>query len=114
MKNSNGHLVKVSFSIALLSIAIISFQLSLIQILSIIQWHHFAYMVISIAMLGFGAAGTFVAIFRNKLLKRFDTLLPIFMITSGILMAIVVAVSQIPLIQYDSHHLFSEYLNYWK
>jgi len=114
LKNSNGHLVKVSFSIALLSIAIISFQLSLIQILSIIQWHHFAYMVISIAMLGFGAAGTFVAIFRNKLLKRFDTLLPIFMITSGILMAIVVAVSQIPLIQYDSHHLFSEYLNYWK
>lgn len=114
MKNSNGHLVKVSFSIALLSIAIISFQLSLIQILSIIQWHHFAYMVISIAMLGFGAAGTFVAIFRNKLLNRFDTLLPIFMITSGLFMAIVVAVSQISLIQYDSHHLFSEYLNFWK
>ncbi len=56
MKNSNGHLVRLSFSIALLSIAIISFQLSLIQILSIVQWYHFAYMVISIALLGFGAA----------------------------------------------------------
>jgi hypothetical protein len=65
LKNSNGHFVKLSFSIALLSIAIMSYQLSLIQILSIVQWYHFAYMVISIALLGFGAAGTFIAIFRK-------------------------------------------------
>jgi hypothetical protein len=71
-------------------------------------------MVISIALLGFGAAGTVIAIFRDKLLNRFDTLLPFFMIISGLLMAIVVAVSQIPFIQFDSHHLFSEYSNFWK
>ncbi|UCH66726.1 MAG: hypothetical protein JSW63_06270, partial [Ignavibacterium sp.] len=114
MKNSNEHLLKLSFSIALLSIAIISYQLSLIQILSIVQWYHFAYMVISIALLGFGAAGTFIAIFRNRLLNKIDSLLPLFMIVSGFLMAVVVTASQIPFIQFDSHHLFSEYSNIWR
>jgi hypothetical protein len=71
-------------------------------------------MVISIALLGFGAAGTFIAIFRNKLLNSIDSLLPLFMITSGLLMSVVVAASQISLIQFDSHHLFSEYSNFWK
>ncbi|HAB51209.1 MAG TPA: hypothetical protein DCE80_03375 [Ignavibacteriales bacterium] len=40
------------------SISIISYQIVLIQILSFVQWYHFAYMIISIAMLGFGTAGT--------------------------------------------------------
>jgi hypothetical protein len=71
-------------------------------------------MVISIALLGFGAAGTFIAIFRKKLLQKYDSLLPLCMITSGLLMSVVVAASQIPLIQFDSHHLFSEYSNFWK
>ena len=31
------------------------------RLFSIIQWHHFAYMMISVALLGYGAAGTFVA-----------------------------------------------------
>ena len=43
---------KLPFSIAFLSAAIIAFQLALIQILSISQWYHFAYMVISIALTG--------------------------------------------------------------
>lgn len=27
------------------------------RLFSIIQWHHFAYMMISVALLGYGAAG---------------------------------------------------------
>ncbi len=41
------------------------------RIFSITQWHHFAYMIISIALLGFGASGTFIALFRIRLKKRF-------------------------------------------
>jgi hypothetical protein len=37
------------------------------RLFSIIQWHHFAYMMISVALLGYGAAGTFVALFRRPL-----------------------------------------------
>ncbi|MDP2785027.1 MAG: SAM-dependent methyltransferase [Sulfurimicrobium sp.] len=41
------------------------------RLFSIIQWHHFAYMLISVALLGYGAAGSFVAIARRVLLPRF-------------------------------------------
>ncbi len=40
-------------AIGLLSASMIAFQLALMQILSISQWNHFAYMVISVALLSF-------------------------------------------------------------
>ncbi|MBA2484237.1 MAG: SAM-dependent methyltransferase, partial [Nitrosomonas sp.] len=41
------------------------------RLFSIIQWHHFAYMIISLALLGFGASGTFVSIWQRYLFKHF-------------------------------------------
>jgi len=41
------------------------------RVLSIVQWHHFAYMIISLALLGYGASGTFIALFRRALERRF-------------------------------------------
>ncbi len=58
-------------AIALLSGAAIAYQILLMRILSIVQWHHFAYMVISLALLGYGASGSFLALFRRALLRRF-------------------------------------------
>lgn len=49
-------------SVALLSAAVLSYEVLLIRLFSIMQWHHFAYMVISIALLGYGASGTFLVI----------------------------------------------------
>jgi hypothetical protein len=103
----NGH--KLLISIALLSAAIISFQLALIQILSNVQWHHFAYMVISMALLGFGAAGTMLTIFRKNLINRADTILPFLMIGAGVAMSLVTDVSQMAFLRFDSYLLFSEY-----
>ena len=40
--------------------------------LSIVQWHHFAYMIISLALLGYGASGTFIAITKRLLQPRFE------------------------------------------
>ena len=48
------------------------YEILLTRLFSIIQWHHFAYMMISVALLGYGAAGTFVALTRGALLRRFD------------------------------------------
>jgi hypothetical protein len=45
----------------------------LTRLFSIIQWHHFAYMVISVALLGFGASGTFLALAQDPLRPRFLT-----------------------------------------
>src|SRR5881409_2409319 len=45
----------------LVSASVLSYQVILVRAFSIGQWHHFAYMVISIALLGFGASGTLLA-----------------------------------------------------
>ncbi|GLI35125.1 SAM-dependent methyltransferase [Desulforhabdus amnigena] len=54
-----------------ISFAVLGYEVLLMRLLSITQWHHFAYMIISIALLGFGASGTFVALTQDCLLKRF-------------------------------------------
>ncbi len=77
----------IPLSIGITSMALIAFQLAIMQILSITQWHHFAYMVISMAMLGFGAAGTFLALFREWLKKHAATALPVLYLLCGVSMA---------------------------
>ena len=60
-------------ALALVSASILAYEVLLIRLFSIVQWHHFTYMVISIALLGFGASGTFLALTRDWLLPRFAT-----------------------------------------
>ena len=57
-------------AIALISAAILAYEVLLARLFSIIQWYHFAYMVISIALLGYGASGTFVALARERLMRH--------------------------------------------
>jgi SAM-dependent methyltransferase len=57
-------------AVALISAAILAYEVLLARLFSIIQWYHFAYMVISIAMLGYGASGTFIALARERLMPR--------------------------------------------
>ena len=58
-------------AISVLSACVIGYEILLMRLFSIIQWHNFAYMIISLALLGYGAAGTFIALFRERLLARF-------------------------------------------
>ena len=58
-------------AIALISAGLLAYEVLLTRLLSIIQWHHFAYMVISIALLGYGASGTFLAFAQDRLRRRF-------------------------------------------
>ena len=57
---------------SLVSAAAIGFEILLMRVLSIVQWHHFAWMIISLALLGYGASGTLIALFRHVLEKRFE------------------------------------------
>jgi hypothetical protein len=41
------------------------------RLFSIIQWHHFAYMMISLALLGYGVSGAFLMLLQRPLLRRF-------------------------------------------
>lgn len=64
--------VKGIAAVALLSAATLGFEVLLMRMFSIAQWHHFAYMIISLALLGYGASGTFLCFTRARLLRRFS------------------------------------------
>ena len=55
-------------SIALLSGSIIAYEITLVRLFSIAQWHHFAHMIISLALLGFGASGTVISFAQRWLM----------------------------------------------
>lgn len=57
-------------AVALLSAATIAYEILLTRLFSIILWHHFAYMIISVALLGVGASGTVLTYFKDRLAAR--------------------------------------------
>lgn len=58
-------------AIALVSATALAYEILLVRLFSIIQWHHFAYMIISLAMLGYGASGTFLTFFRQTVINHY-------------------------------------------
>src|SRR6266403_1748190 len=68
-------------AIALLSAAALGYEILLMRLFSIILWHHFAYMIISVALLGYGAAGSFVAMAQRFLVPRFE---PVFVAAAAL------------------------------
>ena len=61
----------ILFAIAIVSAAVLAYEVLLMRLFAIVQWHHFAYMAISIALLGFGASGTFLFLAQRQLRPRF-------------------------------------------
>jgi Spermidine synthase len=53
-------------ALLLVSASVLSYQVILVRAFSIGQWYHFAYMVISIALLGFGASGTLLTALQRE------------------------------------------------
>lgn len=93
-------------AIALLSSALIAYQVAIIQLLSLMQWYHYANMVISVALLGFGAAGSLLSLKREWLLQHSNRLLPLLMIGCGITMITAVELSGSGFARFDSYLLF--------
>ncbi|MBI4718958.1 MAG: hypothetical protein HY763_14220 [Planctomycetes bacterium] len=55
---------------ALLSAAVLGYEISLLRLLLIASYHHLAFLVISIALLGFGASGTALVFVRVRAKAR--------------------------------------------
>ena len=52
-------------SLFLLAMSVLMMEVCLTRAFSIISWHHFAYLIISLALLGFGAAGSYLTVSRR-------------------------------------------------
>ncbi|MEN8199396.1 MAG: spermidine synthase-like protein [Thermodesulfobacteriota bacterium] len=99
---------RLHLAVALLSLALIAFQLEQMQLLALAQYHHFAYLVISVALLGFGAAGSLIAIRRRILLRHLNLLLPLLFFACGATMALALPISQRLANRFDICLLFVE------
>lgn len=62
MSGPDGKAVPRYLGVAVISGSVIALQVIFTRIFSIMIWHHFAYLVIGLAMLGGGAAGTFLVV----------------------------------------------------
>ena len=63
-------LLRTRLSVGLISLAVLALELALMRAMSLRFWHHFAHMVISVALLGFGASGTFLTLLRGRIQAR--------------------------------------------
>ena len=61
-------------ALAVISAAILAYEVLLVRLFAIVQWHHFAFMAISIALLGFGASGTWLALWQHWVGSRFTAI----------------------------------------
>jgi hypothetical protein len=75
---------KVSAAVFLASLALIALQIALMQALAQAQGHHFAFAVISLALLAFGCSGTILALARSWLLQRAQRVLPMLLLAAGL------------------------------
>ena len=61
-------------AVALISAAALAYEILLMRLFSIILWHHFAYMIISLALLGYGASGALLTLAQRAVQQRFAPL----------------------------------------
>ena len=105
-------------SIFILSATALAYEVLLIRLFSIVHWHHFAFMVISIALLGYGVSGSFITVCRRWLLAHYDTVFIGNVLLFGVSsVACFITVQQLPFntleILWDSsqwQRLFASYL----
>ena len=76
------------------SASVLAYEILLMRLLSIALWHHFAYMVISVALLGFGAAGSMLFLLFEKIRSRLEGCLILLACATAISFSLAFSLSQ--------------------
>jgi len=58
-------------AVGLISAAALAYEILLTRVFALIHWHHLVATAISLALLGYGASGTFLAVFGQRLHRHF-------------------------------------------
>jgi len=87
----------------LLSAATLAFEVNLTRIFSVAQFYHFAFMIVSLALLGFGASGTFLALFPR--LRERDPARVLFLLSWGFALTAVGSYALTLYVPFDSFRI---------
>lgn len=71
-------------AVGMISASALAYEVLLMRLFAIIQWHHFAFMIISLALLGYGVSGVALALNRERLMRNF----PLAIVANTMLFAI--------------------------
>ena len=90
---------KINASLFLVSFAVFLYQICLLRIISVSDYYHFAFLVVSIALLGFGISGSFLYFFTSRI--KSDILI-LLIFSYGFTISIFLSFILINLIPFDS------------
>ena len=82
-------------AIGLLAACVLGYEVLLTRLFSIVLWHHFAYMIISAAMLGYGASGTALTLLKEKISAHFGAAYVIAAAALAVLMPVAFLLAQL-------------------
>ena len=98
-------------SVLLISGAVLLFEIQLFRLFSIAHFYHFAFLVISIALLGYGCSGTILSIIPFK--KRADPLANLQLLSVASSLSILLSYTLTNLFPFDSYTIawdFTQFL----
>ncbi len=64
-------LVAPLFAVGMISASALAYEILLTRVFAMVHWHQLVATVVSLALLGYGASGSFLAIFGERLRRRF-------------------------------------------
>ena len=114
---SRGYTVPIRIALFLLSAATLLFEINLTRLFSVAQFYHFAFVVVSLALLGFGASGTCLAVFPELLTRNPSKTFPILGVASSAsMLAAYLLMNWLPFdsfsLAWDRRQIFYLILNY--
>jgi hypothetical protein len=90
------------FGLLMVSAASLCFEINLTRLFSVTQFYHFAFMVVSIALLGFGASGTFLALKKKQSARSEEAWFPFLAAAAGSCMLLsYILVNRLPFDSYS-------------
>ena len=97
---------RTSLSVAALAAAVLLLEGVLLRLLAVAQFYHFAFLVVSLALLGFGASGTLLSISPRLRALPLDRLLP----AVGLLFpaSVVISFVIVKYLPFDSYRIATE------
>ncbi|MCI5141616.1 MAG: hypothetical protein D3909_07785, partial [Candidatus Electrothrix sp. ATG1] len=79
--------------VAFIALSTLFYELALIRILDVLWYPHFSYMVITLALLGFGIAGVMTSIFAHRLAWKPKVAIPLTVLLAGSYIGVFVLLS---------------------
>ena len=105
-QNATGSRVRVLLAITGASAGVTAYQLTLMQLFSFVQWYHFAYMMVSLALLGFGASGTVLTFLWRPFRRHASPVIRCGLLLAALAMPGVLALIHQPWLRFDLYLIF--------